>query len=127
MNIQGLRGGLFNPTIRDMVRKSECSPSANPKLPPKGRRRGYSQNEISRQKYLSNFESLVFYFGEDWFDLKSQQGDSISANHSAKMRTQPSRCDICEREWAVDSDGQYYLDNSFKRLPLQTDTCMECE
>mgnify|MGYP006970147502 CR=1 FL=1 len=127
MNIQGLRGGLYNPTIRDMVRKSECSPSANVKMPPKGRRRGYSQDELSKKRYLSNFESLVFYFGEEWFDLKNQLGDSISANHNAKMRRQPSRCDKCEREWAVDSEGQYYLDDSFKRLPVQTDTCMECE
>jgi len=127
MNLHGLRGGLFNPTIRNMVRNGECSPSSASSEVAGNRVRDYSDANIARKRYLSGFESLVYYFNDEWFDLSEQLKYFKETSRKTKMINQPSRCDKCNREFAIDSGEQYYLDDTFKRLPLQTDTCGECE
>ena len=127
MNTNGLKGGLYNPTIRNMVRNGECSPSSSISEVLGKKFADYSDANIARKRYLSNFESLVYYFNDEWFDLREQLKSLKNKNNQLYSKNQPSKCDICERAWAMDSDEQYYLDDTFKRLPLQTDTCGECE
>lgn len=113
-------GGLKNPEIRDMVRKGMASPSS-----------GVAKTEGGRYKrrYLSGFESLVYYFGEEWFDLKADRIVSTRKgwNDKKRCKSQPRRCDKCNKPWGTDPDGFYYIDSvAFVRMPCISETCREC-
>ena len=113
-------GGLKNPKVRDMVRKGLVSPSS-----------GVVKSEGGRylKKYLCGLESLVYYFDEEWFDFKA---DKVVATRKGwfdkkRCKSQPRRCDKCNKPWGTDLDGFYYIDNvAFVRMPLISETCIEC-
>jgi len=77
-------GGLKNPEIRDMVRKGMASPSS-----------GVVKSECGHylKKYLCGLESLVYYFGEEWFDFKADSIISAQRGRNLKKRcsSQPRR------------------------------------
>ena len=112
-------GGLKNPKVRDMVRNGLASPSSRAIQTEGGR---------IQRKYLCGFETLVYYFGEEWFDLKDDAYVAQQRGRDAKKRAnnQPSRCSKCKREWATESTGGYFLDESFVRLPMLSQDCHEC-
>ena len=119
--METLWGGLRNPEIRDIVRKGLVSPSSGAVKTEGGRH---------HKKYLSSFESLVYYFGEEWFDLKedTERLRKKGRDDSKRSKSQPRRCDQCNKPWDTDPDGFYYIDNeAFDRLPMVAQDCHECE
>jgi|APSaa5957512535_1039671.scaffolds.fasta_scaffold215080_2 hypothetical protein len=114
-------GGLRNPIVREMVRNGLASPSSGAS--------NYSEEKKIQTRYLSGFESLVYYFNEEWFDLKNDMGELIQKGRDFKKRNknQPKRCGECSEPWSTDPDGVYYIDRVlFKRLPMVLETCPEC-
>jgi len=82
-----------------------------------------------KRRYLSGFESLVYYFGEEWFDLKADRIVSTRKgwNDKKRCKSQPRRCDKCNKPWGTDPDGFYYIDSvAFVRMPCISETCIEC-
>jgi len=125
MNVSKTKGGLYNPELREMVRKGQYSPSSELS---ENRFGDASIMRVAKKRYLSHFETLVYYFGEEWFDLKEDLSVYKKLNQSTKVKmlNQPSRCDKCNREWAVDCDEEYFLE-SFKGIPMDKKTCGECK
>ena len=116
-------GGLRNPEIRNQVRLGLISPSA-------GITRDSGEHKY-KKRYLSSLESLVYYFGEDWFDLNGDKKQAVQKGRDKHKRqftqTQPKRCGECGEPWGKDADGFYYIDNdNFNRLPMLNQTCPEC-
>ncbi len=67
MNVSESKGGFYNPNTRNMIRRGEYSPSSEISV----NRHESTIMSIARKRYTSYFESLIYYFDEDWFDLKS--------------------------------------------------------
>lgn len=119
--METLWGGLRNPVIRDMVRNGLASPSSGVVK---------SDNRHYLKKYLCGLETLVHYFGEEWFDLKedTKKLRKKGREDSKRSKSQPRRCDQCNKPWDTDPDGFYYIDNeAFNRLPMVAQDCHECE
>ncbi len=115
-------GGLRNPEIRNQVRMGLTSPSAGIVI--------YSERQRYKKRYLSSFESLVYYFDESWFDLDADKKVSVQRGRDDKKRckSQPRKCGECGEPWGTDADGFYYIDNdAFTRLPLVKETCVKCK
>lgn len=120
-------GGLYNPHVRNQVREGLKSPSAEAMGNTKGiynMKIYHSDNGVHERRYLSQFESLVYYFNEDWFDLQS---DFVHKQQEGRKKTskQPSRCTKCKRAWSADGESElYYLDNEvFYNLPMIKEDC----
>lgn len=123
MNVSESKGGFYNPNTRNMIRRGEYSPSSEISV----NRHESTIMSIARKRYISYFESLIYYFDEEWFDLKSDlyTGTKRQTSSKVKMLNQPKRCDKCKREWAIDTTGSYYLDG-FKGIYMEKETCGEC-
>lgn len=116
-----LWGGLKNPAIRDGVRKGLMSPSSKDMA---------KEGELYYKKYLGEMETLIHYFGEDWFDLHGDWRQSIKDGRDDRKysNAQPSRCGKCKKPWDVEpSSGFYYIESkSFTRLPMKAMDCPNC-
>lgn len=127
------RGGLHNPEIRRLVRDGKMSPSAE--LAPTSTRktRIAEDDNYYRRRDYAFFESLVYYFNEDWFDTRDDWNENISIGFSRyKSSSKPLKCPKCDRKWSRANDGStekfYYLDRQlFSGIPTGTGTCPDCE
>ena len=125
--MSGLFRGLYSSKIRDMVRQGLKSPSAERMGNTRGinkRKRDYADAELYKRRRLSQFESLVYYFGEDWFDLERDYVDKIQKGRENLALNQPSRCPKCKKAWAIESGEPYDLDEEvFANLPMESQEC----
>ena len=122
--MSGLFRGLYSSKVRDMVRQGLKSPSAEKKEEGWDRRRSYADAELYKRRRLGQFESLVYYFGEDWFDLERDYVDKIQKGRENLALNQPSRCPKCKKAWAIENGEQYDLDEEvFANLPMESKEC----
>lgn len=94
-----LWGGLRNPTVRQMVRDGETSPSAD--LGNYTTRSVTEDMGFYRRREYAYLESLVYYFDEGWFDLDNDKRLSTSDGivKTKRVRSQPYRCPECRDAW----------------------------
>ena len=134
---RGRRGGFRDPAFREMVRNGEISPSAEMTPPSKKRNRADAANtatgayEYLRKQY-AEMETLITYFDEEWFDFDNMlKEESRLALAKAKDKYNSIfRCDFCTRPWSIGnkySENEYYDTNTFKNIPMESRTCLECE
>jgi len=125
--MSGLFRGLYSSQVRDMIRKGLKSPSAERMGNTRGikkRKRDYADAELYKRRRLSQFESLIYYFGEDWFDLERDYVDKIQKGRENLTLNQPSRCPKCKKAWAIESGEPYDLDEEvFVNLPMESQEC----
>ena len=127
---RGRRGGFRDPAIREMVRNSEISPSAELTPATSKRHRAGSDDDGMgeyRRLYYAQMETLIFYFNEEWFDFD----DMINKENQNGNRKNNSvfRCEFCLKPWSVGerhSDVEYYSRNTFKNIPMENKVCQEC-
>ncbi len=119
--------GLYDPKVRDMVRKGLRSPSAEAMGNTQGlvkRGRDHSMDAISHRKYLCGLETLICYFDEEWFDLKTDYIDRIQKGRGNLVLNQPQRCPKCNKAWAIENGKQYELDEEvYHNLPMERKEC----
>ena len=131
---RGRRGGFRNPAFRDMVRNGEISPSAELTPYTSKRFRAGSDAEgrsVYLRLYYAQMETLVNYFNEDWFDFDNLiKEENKSMNSERKKKNSVFRCDFCLKPWSTGSNYseiEYYDTTTFKNIPMENKTCLECE
>ena len=133
---RGRRGGFRNPAFREMVRNGEVSPSAEMTPSNQKRNRADAANTVTGKhdylrKQYAEMETLITYFDEDWFDFDNMlEEESRLADRRSKEMNSVFRCDFCARPWSVGSKygkTEYYDTNTFKNIPMESRTCLECE
>jgi len=131
---RGRRGGFRNPAFREMVRNGEISPSAE--ITPKNLRRKNGDPEHSnsieyRRKTYANMETLINYFGEDWFDFDGIIRDEDEKSHRkiAGRSSKMFKCFACDRPWSpgLNVKSEYYDKSLFKNIPMEKKICRECD
>tara|TARA_Y100000593_G_scaffold60859_1_gene112856 strand:- start:1567 stop:1950 length:384 start_codon:yes stop_codon:yes gene_type:complete len=119
-----------------MVRNGEISPSSELTPPSKKRNRADAANTVTGEhdylrKQYAEMETLITYFSEDWFDFDNLiEEEARSANIRSKEMNSIFRCDFCVRPWSVGNKygkTEYYDTNTFKNIPMESRTCLECE
>jgi hypothetical protein len=119
-----------------MVRNGEVSPSAEMTPSNQKRNRADAANTVTGKhdylrKQYAEMETLITYFDEDWFDFDNMlEEESRLADRRSKEMNSVFRCDFCVRPWSVGSKygkTEYYDTNTFKNIPMESRTCLECE
>jgi len=119
-----------------MVRNGEVSPSAEMTPSNQKRNRADAANTVTGKhdylrKQYAEMETLITYFDEDWFDFDNMlEEESRLADRRSKEMNSVFRCDFCARPWSVGSKygkTEYYDTNTFKNIPMESRTCLECE
>jgi len=120
-----MRHDVKNKKIRDSIRSGDLTLS--------GSLKGYGGSS-DYIKALAQFETLVLYFNDDWFDMDYLRYiNTIASRRELKYSAyEPYRCPLCKRPFSLcGHDGERgfgYLDTSlFKNIPLELKNCGHCD
>tara|TARA_R110000787_G_scaffold246295_1_gene352052 strand:+ start:9128 stop:9496 length:369 start_codon:yes stop_codon:yes gene_type:complete len=113
-----------------MVRNGEVSPSSEltPESLVRKNEGSYNDGEsYYRRLWLAEMETLINYFGEEWFDFESMITEEVSRTRSSSS-AKPYRCPVCERPWSPigASKLEYYKESFFHNIPMEKSVCREC-
>ena len=118
--------GLYSQQVRDDIRNGLKSPSAEGWTAEgiSRRKRDYADLVKYNRRRLSQLESLIYYFDEDWFDLERERSEKLHKGRESLDLNQPWRCPKCKKAWAVEKGEPYDLDEVvFGNLPMESKEC----
>jgi len=115
-----------------MVRNGEISPSAEITPEKNSRKRNHSKegviDSLYRRRWLAQMETLVSYFGEEWFDFDYMIEFETTGKKSG-ISAPPVRCPSCSKPWSPigkSADCEYYDVSMFINIPLEKSICPKC-